>query len=169
MIYVQKNQYLKQSAGNLPSWLKSKPLKYNIYIICLCWKHQLLWQRNLAKTWKLRMHLARFSFYRFWSWESFIINCVYSREAICLVKSSKVTNTLIQHSHKGSGTLPMLKCPGEIFIFGMWNNCPHPYSTLTYKVINHCNNFAITRFFQWRTLHVRYSHIFVSFPVELVW
>ncbi len=28
----------------------------------------------------------------------------------------------------------MPKCPWEIYIFGKWNNCPHPYTTLTYEV-----------------------------------
>ena len=33
---------------------------------------------------------------------------------------------------EGSGTLSIPKCPWEICIFGKWNNCPHPYTTLTY-------------------------------------
>ena len=35
--------------------------------------------------------------------------------------------------HEGSGTLSMPKCPIKTHIFGMWNHCPHPYTTLLRK------------------------------------
>ena len=39
----------------------------------------------------------------------------------------------VHHPMKGSETLSIPKCPREIYIFGMWNNYPHPYTTLTCK------------------------------------
>ncbi len=36
---------------------------------------------------------------------------------------------------QGPGTLSIQKCPMDIQVFGMCNNCPHPYTTLSYDNI----------------------------------
>ncbi len=47
---------------------------------------------------------------------------------------------------KGSGTLFIPKCPREIFIVGMWNNCPHPFNPrFRKKTANCCNRWTIDR------------------------
>ncbi len=44
-----------------------------------------------------------------------------------------MTLTEMQHLAKGSGTLSTQKCPIKRHIFGMWNHCPHPYTTRLHK------------------------------------
>ncbi len=62
--------------------------------------------------------------------------CYYTERFIgtsikCSVNGHLLHNYM--HEAKGSGTLSILKCPWEIYVFGMCNNCPHPYITIKCK------------------------------------
>ena len=57
-----------------------------------------------------------------------------------------------------------------LFLVKTWTNVNLTQIYQNYLAVNRLNtvkHLTITWFFQWHTLHVRFSHIFVSFPAEL--